>query len=579
MKISRMIGKSLSLKSSARLIHRRNSALKLLITVSAQSLTPIREQSLPLLFAALPSTPPGREDSSARARYQTVLSVLSTLSTPTLLFAALVAELYPRIVAVAFPSSAETDPELSAAFLHSLLLAIKRALGTKVDDKHDDVGDFVDTLLPGLYGVCVRAALQGGPARDRRVVAVIADIIGLVLQRLSPEKQQIFASKLFPAFLSGEIAAICTPEYIAAGFRFIPFEADATTSERDLLVLFEASVAPLDKSVVVDADINACVQRILDLGLTRAENQLQEGSVLRIVASIVNKHVDELGAFLEEKSATFWSTQIVAVGSTDKRRQAIRAWTWISKALLVRSHPQSLPFIERLFSVFSDPDIGTDAAKAFGLLAGRDETLTKKNGAVVRILWAQKFAIGILPKLMGGAKDTSTNQARVYLVALTALIKAVPHAAYSAEMPALFPLLLRALALPMPDAGVRADVVETLLEAVVTSPPIEKGKPSSSSSTEDTVLSEHAASLARTMLSLARPTTTSGTGTGALSTPRLRLAALRLLGALPRVVRYDVLHPSKADVLRGLDAALDDPKKSVRREAVDAREVWFKYTG
>ena len=121
-----------------------------------------------------------------------------------------------------------------------------------------------------------------------------------------------------------------------------------------------------------------------------------------------------------------------------------------------------------------------------------------------------------------------------------------------------FPLLLRALALPNMDAGIRADVVETLLEAVASSPPIEKSKTSTKTTkTEDTVLSEHAASLARTMLNLAKP--------GPVSTPRLRLAALRLLGALPRVVRYDVLHPSKADVLRGLDTALDDPKKSVRR--------------
>ena len=52
---------------------------------------------------------------------------------------------------------------------------------------------------------------------------------------------------------------------------------------------------------------------------------------------------------------------------------------------------------------------------------------------------------------------------------------------------------------------------------------------------------------------------------------RVRTAALRYLGILPGIVRYDVLHPHKSVVIRELAKALDDPKRSVRREAVDAR--------
>jgi hypothetical protein len=54
---------------------------------------------------------------------------------------------------------------------------------------------------------------------------------------------------------------------------------------------------------------------------------------------------------------------------------------------------------------------------------------------------------------------------------------------------------------------------------------------------------------------------------------RIRISALRYLGVLPAVVRYAVLHPVKAEVLRELAAALDDPRRGVRREAVDARFV------
>lgn len=53
----------------------------------------------------------------------------------------------------------------------------------------------------------------------------------------------------------------------------------------------------------------------------------------------------------------------------------------------------------------------------------------------------------------------------------------------------------------------------------------------------------------------------------------MRIGALRYLGILPTIVRYDVLHPSKAIVIRELAKVLDDPKKSVRKEAVDTRFV------
>ena len=49
------------------------------------------------------------------------------------------------------------------------------------------------------------------------------------------------------------------------------------------------------------------------------------------------------------------------------------------------------------------------------------------------------------------------------------------------------------------------------------------------------------------------------------------MIAIRYLGTLPQVVRYDILHPYKAQVIRDLGKCLDDPKRDVRKEAVDAR--------
>ncbi|KAJ7899349.1 hypothetical protein B0H13DRAFT_2030657, partial [Mycena leptocephala] len=94
-------------------------------------------------------SPYRRETLSPRARYQHVLNALSTLCDAC--------ALTPRLTTIAFPSPSsssgggEEDLELSAAYLHALLAAIKRALAGKVDD----VAGYADSLVPVLYGLCV----------------------------------------------------------------------------------------------------------------------------------------------------------------------------------------------------------------------------------------------------------------------------------------------------------------------------------------------------------------------------------------------------------------------------------------
>ncbi|KAJ7899361.1 hypothetical protein B0H13DRAFT_2275554 [Mycena leptocephala] len=142
--------------------------------------------------------------------------------------------------------------------------------------------------------------------------------------------------------------------------------------------------------------------------------------------------------------------------------------------------------------------------------------------------------------LMSGAKDDSDPALqRAHLIALTSLIKAIPNAA-SCRSSSRAPQL--------PDLQIRANAIETLLAA-------------SAMGTHASVLAEHAPALVRTLLGYTKATS-APTSTGPHHVPAL------LGGAT-----YAVLHPCKPEVLRELGDALDDPKRGVRREAVDAREV------
>lgn len=77
-----------------------------------------------------------------------------------------------------------------------------------------------------------------------------------------------------------------------------------------------------------------------------------------------------------------------------------------------------------MFELFDDPQLDWDAARAIGKVVSRDNVLTKKNHAIVRVcnfskpysnrrgdlfeneqvLYAQKFFNSVLPRILTGAK-------------------------------------------------------------------------------------------------------------------------------------------------------------------------------
>ncbi|KAH9943852.1 ARM repeat-containing protein [Amylocystis lapponica] len=537
-------------------------ALDLLTTVSASAPRHISQTTLPLLFSALPDRPPPREADSERLKYWRTLASLKRLCKQPELFETLVVRLSTKVDLICVPPSAEggdgePDIEPAAAYAHSVLHTIADVLAAKVELGHTDVAKYIDRLVPSVYNLFIYSALSSDGkhmvATDQRLVSVAAHIVTLIVQTLSPQRQEAFVAALFSGYLHDDLKQLADGQQrVSADSKFDPLSPGASTVQKNLLALFSAAVVALHKEVPLPvADEVEFLDMLLKWTSTHADNVLQRDAITHAISSILNKRAEGLALFLSEKLGAFWTLHIAdgAVPAA-KRRQAIISWTWITRALLVRNHPVAMSHTDRLFELFLDAEVGWDAAKAVGSIPATDKVLTKKNHAIVKILHAQRFCSAILPRIIAGARSPAEQgQQNAYLVALTSLIKSVPKSTYAHEMSTLMPLLLRGLDLP--DTEIRANVMDTLLAAA------------ESNSKENTVVSEHSASLVATMLKNSKVQETQSV--------RVRVAALRYLAKLPSIVRYDVLHPQKATVLRELAQVLDDPKKAVRREAVEAR--------
>jgi len=281
-------------------------------------------------------------------------------------------------------------------------------------------------------------------------------------------------------------------------------------------------------------------------------------AVFQLVATYANKRSDDVKSLLAEYLPQFWMTEIASATRDVKHRSAaLRGYIWILRGLLARNHPDVNQGIERLFTIFDDPQLSWDAARGIGELAkGGEDILVKDNFCIIRRLYVQKFVSMILPKLLHGCKATHGTQLP-YIIGLASLVSAIPKAMYLHSLASILPLLLRAMDLP--DEPIRAHAVDTI-HAVA----------SDESSMQTELIEEYAYTIVNALLQNSDAQRTKSS--------QLRCSSLRCIGILPSTVKYSVLHPYKQKVVSQLGRFIDDPKRRVRKEAVDARSNWLAYS-
>ncbi|KAL4065949.1 ARM repeat-containing protein [Scleroderma citrinum] len=546
--------------------------LSLLSSIAAFSPQHLATQILPPLFLALPDHAPPKEAHLQRTAYWRALTILSTLCAHPELFETFVIRLTTKLNLLCSPlpmSSATSPPtdvdemEPSAAYAHAILTAIANTLSTKVSKPHPDldIPKYINTLLPHLFRLCLEAAVttEQRVLADTRLLCVSARIIRLVLEASPTELQSKFLGALTDAYLNGQVRSITSGEF-ASPEEFKPMDTGASTRQRNTMILYAAAHVPLRRNVSID--VTTLSMHLKDLvrwcsfdGSTRPQRE----AVSQLLASLVNKHTDDVSDFLAYQNDGYWSNVLNnrSIPASD-RRHALDIWVSITRALLIRSHPFATPLVDKLFILLDDDDIDWDAAHALGKLATGDDVLTKRNDAVLKILYAQRYFNSVLPRILEAASIvTGSRRETAYLVALAAIINSVPKALYLAHMPRLIPLLI--CGLDLDDPAIRVDIISTLSNTI------------DSATEEMTPLSTYASTLVLVMLK--------NSSIADMPDPRVRVAALKYLALLPDAIRYDVLHPYKARVLKELGKVLDDPKRVVRKEAVVTRTKWYKYNG
>ncbi|KAI9845458.1 MAG: hypothetical protein M1838_001720 [Thelocarpon superellum] len=289
-------------------------------------------------------------------------------------------------------------------------------------------------------------------------------------------------------------------------------------------------------------------------------------SLLRQLCLVINKWMSPAETEIVLEVATTQLEHLSQEPDAERGSNTLRVLFWMAKALVLRTDKQVNTLIDQLLTLLDSPQWGHPSARLFSILLAPDDLMTRANFVSVRLLHKQRLFAHCAPRLASAFRgapptltDGTTSVRSNYLIALSGLLKDVSSEIVLAYLDTLLPLLLQSLDLS--DVPVKAATLQTLTVVIQQSPG---------------AVESHVSSLIARLLSLTEGRDNNKKGSVGVDPPRLRQSALAALSLFPAAFRGEIILPVRAQVLKRLLSALDDPKRGVRKTAVDCRAVWAR---
>lgn len=550
-------------------------AMESLAEISRYKPRPIMDITFPAFMADLPDSDDVAE---ATRDYFNTLEGLAEISVEKEPFEVLIRRLLSKFD-ILLQTHNYDKPAYSRAILSTILFTMDRR---ELKGDSNLIG-YYERIVKGLIQKSVQAEpSQRTALNDESVLDVLGRLSNLIARNLPQDKQMEVAERvriLQGKDQTGGIATIVTdPNYIAK------------------MVLSTWLLASLPRNIEavgfkVDEVADTLQELVSVASIAGPDKQTVLLATLRQIALYINKHLpagsltvaDTLLASVYSSVATFQNGDSTApTGDDDFITNRIYLIFVITKALLLRLAPSTTSHVQRLLTLLSPTlypqTTSSQAASAFRTLMLPDPVLSTTNHFVVRKLAPQRLFMTLVPSIATSFRSTSSpSEKENYLTALAGILGTVPKDVVMPELPTLLPLLLQSL--DVADATVKLATLQTLLVVVT-------------ENCAALVESGHVDTLVKRLLkianSISRNTKNSRKEIApedmVVDVPACRQAASHLLGKLPRAVSQALsekstanpLLPLKQEVLRELLKVLDDPRRDVRKEAVDARAAWFR---
>lgn len=550
----------------------KNEAISALAEISKHKPRLIMDITFPAFVATLPD-----EDDNTNSTYLSTLDTLAKISVERDIFETLFRRLFSKLSVLL-----QKEQPGSVAYPRAILMTLLYVMDQRQMETDPNLELYFDKIVVGLSRNVAESASGKGKNQilnDPSILDTLGRLCNLLVRSSSAARQQQVAGNIYSLFAPAE------------DFSPLPFSQNTTSDHERTIILSTYLLAGLSKDCsnhipYTSPNMSDLLSDMVRRSVSDNTEPATGFAFLRHLALLTNKFLSKQDLNIAEKLFdSLISQEPQSLGPA-----TIRTVFWLSKSLVLRLAPTTTHILTSLLGLLSSPDqkISSSAARGFAILLGDDDVLSVTNGAQVRLLSKQRVFTTVVPLISSRIRDvnvagnddpslaakTSDHIKPAHLTALAGILSTISTALVMPELPTLLPLLLQSLDLQTADSvAVRAATLDTL--AVIIR---DNGV---------AVIDQcgHVHSLVQRLLK----TTEIKTGAGSVNTPRLRVDALKCLyllatkqivsEAAPNArapATISPLLPEKNQVLRTLRFVLDDPKRDVRKAAVDARSAWLR---
>lgn len=550
----------------------KKEAIAALAEISKHKPRLIMDITFPAFVATLPD-----EDDGTNSTYLFTLDILAQISVERDIFETLFRRMFSKLTILL-----QREQPGSAAYPRAILVTLLYVMQQRNMETDPNVELYFDKIVVGLSRSVAEAA--AGKAKnhllnDATILDTLGRLCNLLVRSVSIQKQEQVAENVYSLFATAD------------AFVPVPSAQNATADQERTMIISTYLLAGLAKECSnriphTSPNMSALLSDLVHRSMSDEVEPATHLALLRHIALLVNKFLSKQDLNIAEQ---LFDT-LVSSGKQAVRPATIRTIFWVSKALILRLAPTTTHILTSLLSLLSSPDrqTSTVSARGFSLLLGEDDVLSSTNGATIRLLSKQRVFTTVIPLISSrirevnvAGNDGSTQASKdsehikpAHLTALAGIISTIPTTLVMPELPTLLPLLLQSLDLQTHDSvAVRIATLDTLSVII----------------RDNGVAVIDSCGHVHSLVDRLLKTTQHKSGPDTVNTPHLRVDALKCLYLLAskqtpaetasnaRIpASISPLLPEKAQVLRCLRAVLDDPKRDVRKAAVDARGAWLR---
>lgn len=547
----------------------KTKSMNALAEISKFKPTLISDITFPAFMACLPDA----EGVAESTDYGSVLGGLAEISVEKTLLDTLMRRLLNKLDLL-FNSEQRSSYPYTIAILGAILYVLNKT----VNEQQVSLDSYYERVVVGLSRRTAES--RNGPLANENVADLIGRIMNLIVRHSSKDAIQRAAENIYALFRD-------TQKNDNLFGLSMPLETSTTTilSTWLLAAIPRRTQSPL----LTKSQIPQTVEKLLSI-TSKDQNRALLQNLLIQVSLYVNKHLEaaDLNFVDTLLSKTLASLKDEPMDENETPDLDIRLTFALIKPLVLRLAPRTNQYLIDLLDLLDQKqypkEVSLRAAVGFSTILAPDDLLSKTNDAQIRLLAPQRVFQTLTPLISEKFRASKSSiEKENYLVALSGILATVPSEIVMPELPTLLPLLLQSL--DITDQVVKIATLETLA-IVITSNPAALDE------------SGHIPALVKRLLSVAsvpkakKPTSKAGTSKSnvgqdvyhpptAINLPKTRRLATRCLTLLPKYIaestsRANPLLGLKRIVLHGLTSVLDDNKRDVRKEAVDARAAWLR---